>query len=66
MGKLMPMLIDLCKHKEDNIRQVVAENIGRLFVVYSNDMINDIEKGFKSPDDFTRSTIVKSFKYSGV
>lgn len=55
-----------CKHPEVNIRNVVADNIGRLFIHYSFDMMDQIEAGLKSASPETRATIAKSFKQSAV
>lgn len=59
-------MLDLCKHKEESIRSVVAENIGKLFVVHSDMILTDIEQGLKDSNPLVRSTIARSFKYSGV
>lgn len=61
----MPLLIDHSKSNEESIRNIVAESIGRLFIVYATDMYNDIESCFKSANNLVRGTIVKSFKYAG-
>ena len=65
MHKLLPLLVDHCKSEDEQIRIIVAESIGRLFVYYSADMYDEIEKCFKSQNDLIRSTVVKSFKYAG-
>jgi hypothetical protein len=65
LHKLLPLLIEHTKSGEESIRNIVAESIGRLFIVYATDMYNDIEGCFKSGDNLVRATIVKSFKYGG-
>ena len=35
LDKIMPLLIDHAKHEDENIRNIVAENIGRLFIFHS-------------------------------
>ena len=65
LSKLLPLLIEHCKNDEESIRNIVAESIGRLFIVYSEDMYNDIEACFASTDTLVRRTVVKSFKYAG-
>lgn len=65
LDKLLPLLIDQSKNEEEQIRNIVAEALGRLFVVYSNEMIETIYKSFKSANAFERSTVVKSFKFGG-
>jgi hypothetical protein len=65
LGKLLPLLIEHSKNDDEQIRHIVAENIGRLFVYYSHDMLNTLENSFKSANVFERATVVKSFKYAG-
>jgi cullin-associated NEDD8-dissociated protein 1 len=63
--KLLPLLIEHSRNEDEQIRNLVAESIGRLFIVYSNLMSQDIERSFKSQNNLERATIVKSFKYAG-
>lgn len=65
LSKLLPLLILHSKNEEEQIRNIVAESIGRLFIIYSTDMFNEIEHGLKDQNPQVRSTIVKSFKYAG-
>ncbi len=65
LKKLLPLLIDHSKNEDENIRNVVAENFGRLFVFHSSEMLTDIDKAMKSSDTLIRRTIIKSFKYAG-
>jgi cullin-associated NEDD8-dissociated protein 1 len=65
LARLLPLLVEHSKNEEEQIRNIVAESVGRLFIVYSVDMYNDIEECFKSGNVAIRSTIVKSFKYAG-
>lgn len=51
LHKLLPLLIEHCKNEEETIRNIVAESIGRLFIVYATEMFNDIEGGFKSSNN---------------
>ena len=46
--KLLPLLIEHSRNEDEQIRNLVAESIGRLFIVYSNLMNQEIEKSFKS------------------
>lgn len=64
LTKLLPLLIDHSKNEDEQIRNIVAESIGRLFIIYSRYMVENVEKSFKSPNPLERSTIVKSFKYA--
>ena len=63
LDKLLPMLIDQSKNEEEQIRNIVAEALGRLFVVYSNEMQEVIRSAFTSTSNVERATVVKSFKY---
>src|SRR3569833_3099958 len=63
LGVLMPLLVEHSKNDEEQIRNVVAESIGRLFIVYSNEMQMELDNCFKSNNGLVRATIVKSFKY---
>jgi HEAT repeat protein len=64
LSKLLPLLIEHSKNEDEQIRNVVAESVGRLFIYYSRHMTNEIESSFKSANNLVRSTIVKSFKYA--
>lgn len=61
----MPLLIEHSKSDEEQIRNIVAEAIGRLFIHYSTDLYHEIDRCFKDKNNYVRSTIVKSFKYAG-
>jgi len=39
LPRLLPLLMNHSAHEDVSIRSLVSENIGRLFVVYSSDMI---------------------------
>jgi len=41
--RLLPLLIEHSKNSEEQIRNIVAESVGRLFIVYSQDMSDEIE-----------------------
>ena len=43
----------------------MAESLGRLYVIYSNEMCGAIDASFKSKNNAERATVVKSFKYGG-
>lgn len=51
------------KNDEEQIRNIVAESIGRLFVIYSTEMFNEMDHGLQNSNDEVKATIVKSFKY---
>lgn len=64
--KLLSLLDSQSAHEEESIRSIVAESIGRLFIVYSHDMITNMEQLLADKNELKRSTYAKSFKYSGV
>ena len=64
LHKLLPLLIEHSKNEDEQIRNIVAESIGRLFIIYSRYLSGDLENSFKSGNPLERATIVKSFKYS--
>jgi cullin-associated NEDD8-dissociated protein 1 len=53
-------------HEEESIRSIVAECVGRLFVVYSADMERVISEGLNSNNPKMIACLAKSFKYSGI
>eukprot|EP00349_Pseudokeronopsis_sp_Brazil_P001033 CAMPEP_0202963642 /NCGR_PEP_ID=MMETSP1396-20130829/7659_1 /ASSEMBLY_ACC=CAM_ASM_000872 /TAXON_ID= /ORGANISM="Pseudokeronopsis sp., Strain Brazil" /LENGTH=341 /DNA_ID=CAMNT_0049685041 /DNA_START=2492 /DNA_END=3517 /DNA_ORIENTATION=+ len=65
LDKLLPMLLEHSKNEEEQIRSIVAESLGRLFVVYSSEMVPVVDSAFKSVSALERATVVKSFKYGG-
>lgn len=64
LTKLLPLLIEHSKNEDEQIRNIVAESIGRLYIIYSKHMLHEIENSFKSGSHLERATIVKSFKYA--
>lgn len=66
LTRLLPLLESQSSHEEESIRSIVAESIGRLFIVYSEDMIDNVQNSLKDKNALKRSTYAKSFKYSGV
>ena len=63
--KLIPLLTEHSRNEDEQIRNLVSESIGRLYIVYSNLMSVDIERSFKSTNPLERATIARSFKYAG-
>ncbi len=63
IDKLLPLLVEHAKNEEEQIRNIVAESLGRLFVVYSNEMFGVYDSGFKSNNGVERATIAKSLKF---
>lgn len=66
LPRLLALLDSQASHEEESIRSIVAESIGRLFIVYSGDMITTMEQSLSDANALKRSTYAKSFKYSGV
>lgn len=66
LPRLLPLLESQASHEEESIRSIVAESIGRLFIVYSEDMMDTMERSLADKNPLKRSTYAKSFKYSGV
>lgn len=54
LDKLMPLFLDHCKHPEENIRNISAECIGKLFIKHSEAMSNDVDNAFKNPNPLVR------------
>jgi cullin-associated NEDD8-dissociated protein 1 len=63
INKLLPLLIEQSKNEDEQIRGIVSENLGRLYIFYSREIHGQFEKSFKSQSDFERATVVKSFKF---
>jgi hypothetical protein len=49
---------------DEKIREIVAENVGRIFINYSWDIYDEICNSMKSPSSFERATVAKSFKFA--
>lgn len=62
--KLLPLLLEQAKSTDEQIRGIVSENLGRLFVYYSRAMQAPMENAFKSANALERATVTKSFKYA--
>ena len=54
IDKLLPLLVEHSKNEEEQIRNIVAESLGRLFVVYSSEMLMVYENSFKSTKIFEK------------
>lgn len=52
-------------YSEEAIRSIVAESLGRLFVVYSHDLYDTFSKSIKNGNELMKATLAKSVKYSG-
>lgn len=63
---LLNLLISQTSHEEEAIRSIVAECVGRLFVVYALDMEKVVYEGFNSGNPKMIATLAKSFKYSAI
>lgn len=60
--KLIPLLLSHSVDQDDQIRNIVAESIGRLYSVYPASV--GIDQSFQSTKVLERRTIAKSFKYA--
>jgi cullin-associated NEDD8-dissociated protein 1 len=58
----VPILISHSRDEDEQVRNIVAESIGRLFAVYPATVI--LEDSFTSSNVLERRTIVRCFKYS--
>jgi cullin-associated NEDD8-dissociated protein 1 len=62
---LMDLLMSQTGHPEDSIRSIVAECLGRLFIVYPEDLIDQFDAAFAGKDPVVKATLARSAKYSG-
>ena len=65
LDPLIELLMSHSTHQDEMIRSTVAESLGRLFAVYSQDMVGAIDDGLKSGPPLMKATLAKSVKYSG-
>ena len=52
-------------HQDENIRNIVAESLGRLTPSYEEQIYETLENALGSSETLKKSTIAKSIKYSG-
>jgi hypothetical protein len=52
-------------HQDENIRNIVAESLGRLTPSYEEEIYETLENALGSSETLKKSTIAKSIKYSG-
>jgi HEAT repeat protein len=67
LNVLMPLYLaqSKCKEEKDEpIRNIVAESIGKLFITHPDALSPYLEQSLKSADPSTVATYAKSFKYS--
>lgn len=60
------LLLDQTNNTDESVRGIVAECLGRLFISYPMDLMDDIEHALDDPNPLTKSTVAKSAKYSGI
>lgn len=61
--KLLPLLIEQSRNEDEQIRGIVAENLGRIYVYYSLDISEVLSNSLRSANAFERATVAKSFKF---
>ena len=65
LSDLLELLMNHADHAEELIRSTVSESMGRLFIVFSTDMIQYIDDGLKAASPMTKTTIANCVKYFG-
>ena len=63
---ILPLMTEHAYSEEETIRNLVAENLGKLFIAHAMDVMEYFEKNLTSTNVLIRSTFATSFKYSGV
>jgi hypothetical protein len=61
---LTNLLLKHTTHKEESIRTIVAESIGRLFQTYPDELLSPISDGITKGTELEKETLAKSIKYS--
>lgn len=64
LNVLMPLYLGQSNSKDEPIRNIVAESIGKLFVTHPDALAPYIEQSLGSNDASTVGTYARSFKYS--
>jgi len=64
VDQLLDLLMSQTTNEDESIRSIVAESLGRLFVVYSEDLIGTIEDGLTKGSLTMKATLAKSIKYA--
>ena len=64
LNVLMPLYLAQSNSKDEPIRNIVAESIGKLFITHPDALAPFIEQSLKSNDPSTVATYARSFKYS--
>lgn len=61
--KLLALLLEQTRNEDEQIRGIVAENLGRTYIYYSQDIGIELSKSLKSTSPLERATVAKSFKF---
>jgi hypothetical protein len=61
--KLLALLLEQTRNEDEQIRGIVAENLGRTYIYYSQDIGIELSKSLKSASPLERATVAKSFKF---
>jgi hypothetical protein len=64
LNVLMPLYLAQSNSKDEPIRNIVAESIGKLFITHPDALTPYIEQSLGSQDAMTVGTYARSFKYS--
>ena len=64
LNVLMPLYLAQSNSKDEPIRNIVAESIGKLFITHPDALTPYIEQSLGSKDAMTVGTYARSFKYS--
>ena len=65
LDKVIELLMLHSVHEDENIRNIVAESLGRLTPVYEDDLSQTLLDVLTSSEACQKATIAKSMKYSG-
>lgn len=63
ISKLLTLLLEQSRNEDEQIRAIVAENLGRTYIYYSQEIGLELSKSLKSQSALERATVAKSFKF---
>ena len=61
---MLDLFMQQADNEEESIRSIVAESLGRLFAVYSDELLSTLDQALQKGDTKRKATIAKSVKYS--
>jgi len=62
--QILPLLFAHCNSEEEGTRNVVAECLGKLALVKSQELVPELKKRLESPTAPTRATVVTAIKFT--